>query len=122
MSDNTAGEGPTATRKLVLAAVTDLGLYGLSTGPDAVAAVAALIVNAANLQRAVDKAALDALREAVKGCGGGGYWMGKSIKCGDWERNHASRGTHLLLCPPCARKRDAAISRLLGSEIEGDTT
>lgn len=51
--------------------------------------------------------ALDALREAVKGCG-------RYYGCGD------KHSWGVWLCVTCDKKRDAAIRRLLGSEIEGD--
>ena len=52
--------------------------------------------------------ALDALREAVQGCG---------------ENYIQELGCYGLrtLCSACQDKRDAAVARLLGSEIEGDT-
>ena len=77
------------------------------------------ISEAAQLRHAAD--ALDALREAVKGCGEMHYDVGTvGHPCG--SRTYSLSGCERIrLCAPCSAKRDAAISRLLGSEIEGDT-
>jgi len=69
----------------------------------------------------VNKAALDALREAVKGCGEMHYDVGTvGHPCG--SRTYSLSGCERIrLCAPCSAKRDAAMARLLGSEIEGDS-
>ena len=59
-------------------------------------------------QMEAHKTALDALREAVKGCG-------RYYGCGD------KHSWGVWLCVYCDKKRAAAVARLLGSEIEGDS-
>lgn len=114
--DNTTAEvaSSDAIRKLVLAAATDLGFYGLSTGPDAIAAIASLVVNSAKLQRAIDLNALGALREAVKP-------VRLTVTTADeWQAQYDGSRRRQFYALDASRLvlLLSAIDRLLGSDLE----
>ena len=116
MSDNTAASTPTPCkyRRFYESACRQCAIANNDGGPFLPSPLPAQC-------ELVDKDALDALREAVKGCGEMHYDVGTvGHPCG--SRTYSLSGCERIrLCAPCSAKRDAAMARLLGSEIEGDT-
>jgi hypothetical protein len=109
VSDNTTAEGMTATSgDLRLLADFERDHIDSDNYPPKSSGAAVIRRRAARLEATAD--ALDALREAVKGCGTN---LGISL-------SDTCDGRPGWLCFDCEDKRDLAIRRLLGSEIEGE--